>query len=74
MTHDPQVEAAMALMSKAAEGLIQGGFDRETVARGTMLAALETVHPIADHAAKAKWLREMAQGLELATTATEGSA
>ncbi len=70
--NDPQVEAAMNILAAAAEGLVQGGMNRESVARGMLLAALQVVHPITGLAGQAKWLRDMAQGLDLAAIPTEG--
>jgi translation elongation factor EF-Tu-like GTPase len=67
----PQVEAAMTLLCAAGDGLVKGGMDREDVARGMLLAALKTVHPIADLAQQADWLRQMARGLDLANMSTE---
>ena len=46
---------------------------REDVARRMLLAALKVVHPIAGLAQQAQWLRDMAQGLDLANMRTEGA-
>ncbi len=74
MANSLQVGVISDMMKAAGEALIENGFDREAVARGTLLAALQIAHPLVDLPGQAKWLRDMAQGIELATLPTESMA
>ncbi len=74
MNPNASTAAVLLMMERAGEVLVGTGFDREAVARGTLLAALQIAHPLVDLPGQAKWLRDMAQGIDLATEQTKGAA
>ena len=62
--HSPGLLVATDTNYSAAAALIDRGIEREAVARGTLLAALQVAAPVLDPAMQAQWLRDMATILE----------
>ena len=62
--HSPGLLVASDTIYSAAAALIDRGIEREAVARGALLAALQVAAPVLDASMQAQWLRDMASMLE----------